>query len=114
MKVLSKIAVTLGLGLSCTLGLIVPSIAQTASSTNDSYQSNEQDAMYGNSTLGIDPIDLIHNYNLRVGRSAEEFNEESGTQIQNSAEEFRRLQQERMMEQYDTTPQTTEEIEVNY
>ena len=82
---LSQITLTLGLGLACTLSLVTPSLAQYRGTDDANYQSNEKDSLYGDSTLGVDPMQLIHNYNLRVGRNAEEFNEESRTQIQNSA-----------------------------
>ena len=105
---LSQIALTLGLGVACTLSIITPSLAQYQQETNDAnFQSNEKDSLYGDSTLGVNPMDLIHNYNLSVGRNAEEFREESGTQIQNSAEEFRRMQQEQILQQYNTTPDAT-------
>lgn len=110
---LSQLTITLGLGIACTFSLITPSLAQSSSQQDNSYQSNEQDSLYGDSTLGIDPIQLMHNYNLGVGRSAEEFSEESSTQIQNSAEEFRRLQQERMLQQHNNTPEATEDTGVD-
>ena len=103
---LSKASITLGLSIACTLSLITPTLAQD-NDQNGNYQSNEKDSMSG--TLGgIDPIDLIHNANLSNGRSSEEFNKDSQTQIQNSAEEFRRLQQERM-QQDNSTPASTED-----
>lgn len=96
---------TFGFGLVCVLGG-GNAIAQTANPSEPKYQSNEKDGLYGDSTLGVDPMDLIHNYNLRVGRSAEEFQQDSGTQIQDSASEFKRIQQERMLQQRNDAMET--------
>ena len=108
-KLLSQLTISLGLGVASILSLTNPSLAQYQQIPDDSnYQSNEQDSLYGNSTLGVNPMDLIHNYNLSVGRNAEEFNQESQVQIQDSAAEFKRLQREKMLQQYNTTPQQIE------
>lgn len=96
----------IAIGTACTF-LVTPALAQNRDGEGSGYQSNEENPMSG--TLGgIDPIDLIHNANLSTGRNAEEFNEDSQLQIQNSAEEFRRLQQERMLQQ-NSAPESTEE-----
>ncbi len=100
---------SLGLGLACTLALASPITAQISDPNQINPQSNEKDGLFGDSTLGVNPLDLIHNLNLRVGQSAQEFNESSGTQIQDSAAEFRRLQQERILQQYNNTPETATE-----
>ena len=104
---LSRLTITLGLGVACSFGLMMPVFAQS-NDQNDNFQSNEKDPMSG--TLGgIDPIDIIHNANLSTGRSAEEFNQDSQLQIQNSAEEFRRLQQERMLQQNNSASESSAE-----
>lgn len=101
----SQLTIT-AIGIACTF-LVTPALAQDRDGEDSGYQSNEENPMSG--TLGgIDPIDLIHNANLSTGRSAEEFNQDSQLQIQNSAEEFRRLQQERMLQQ-NSAPESTEE-----
>ena len=104
----SQLTIALGLGIACSLSLVNPTIVRSQNPDEGNYQSNEKDSLYGDSTLGIDPMQLIHQYNLSTGRSAEEFSEESRTQIKNSAEEFRRLQRERMLQQYNTAPNSTE------
>lgn len=104
---LSQLTIALGLSIACTFSLIIPSLAQSQNSDDDVYQSNEKDTMSGG-IGGFDPIDLIHNANLSTGRNADEFSEESQTQIKDSAAEFRRIQQERMQEQ-NTVPESTEE-----
>ena len=98
------------LGLTIPLAFGTCSLASAQSSTFDGAndQSNEKDGLFGDSTLGINPLDLIHEYNLRNGRSSTEFSEESGTQIQDSAAEFRRLQQERILEQNKVNSETPE------
>lgn len=105
MKNYSYLTIT-AIGIACTF-LVTPTLAQNRDAEGGAYQSNEENPMSG--TLGgIDPIDLIHNANLSTGRNAEEFNQDSRLQIQNSAEEFRRLQQERMLQQ-NSAPESTEE-----
>ena len=107
---LSKSSIILGLSIACTFSLVTPSFAQYKDQEDGAYQSNEEDPMSG--TLGgIDPIDLIHNANLSTGRNAEEFNQDSQLQIENSAEEFRRLQQERMLQQNNSVPASTEDAQ---
>lgn len=95
---------TLSLGL--VLGLILTVIGSLNSSalaqvgTDDQgYQSNEKDSLFGDSTGGLNPLDLIHRSQQLGGRSAAEFEEESRGQINNSASDFKRLQQQRLLEQ---------------
>lgn len=97
-------------GISVPLALCAGNIANAQSSTFDdaNVQSNEKDSLLGDTTLGVNPLDLIHQYNLRSGQSSTEFNESSGTQIQDSAAEFRRLQQEKILEQTQTDSQAQE------
>ena len=97
---LSQIAISLGLGATITLGVTSPVRAQYVDPNDRGYQSGEKDALYGDGITGINPMDLIHKANLSGGLSAEEFNEQSQGQIQDSAAEFKRLQQERMLQQY--------------
>lgn len=94
------------LSLSLALGLILTAIGSLNSSalaqvgTDDQgYQSNEKDSLFGDSTGGLNPLDLIHRSQQLGGRSAAEFEEESRGQINNSASDFKRLQQQRLLEQ---------------
>ncbi len=96
---LAKLITVLGLTIPLAFGACSLASAQSSTFDGANDQSNEKDGLFGDSTLGINPLDLIHEYNLRNGRSSAEFGEESGTQIQDSAAEFRRLQQERILEQ---------------
>ena len=66
---------------------------------NQGYQSNEKDELYGDAPAGLNPLDLMHRAQQSNGRSAEEFNEESQLLIDNSVSDFKRLQQQRLLEQ---------------
>lgn len=96
---LSQIAIALGLGLTVALG-VTTSVGAQANDPDEGFQSGDRDALYGDGITGVNPIDLIHKANLSGGLSAEEFREQSQGQIQDSAAEYRRLQQERILEQY--------------
>ncbi|MGV2831103.1 hypothetical protein [Myxosarcina sp. GI1(2024)] len=74
-------------------------LAQYREPADSGYQSNEKDSLYGDGITGIDPVDLIHRANLRNSRTAEEFQVESQGQINNSAAEFKQLQEQRILEQ---------------
>jgi hypothetical protein len=88
-------------------------IAQTSDPANEGYQSNEQDSLYGEGLTGINPLDLIHRAKLNNGRNAAEFDRDSQNNLNNSASEFKRLQQQRILQQNQatpTTPETPEEV----
>jgi hypothetical protein len=106
-KKISQITVALSLSTVCLFSLITPGLAQSQSE-DDVYQSNEKDNSSG-TIGGFNPLDLIHNANLSTGRSSEEFSQDSQLQIQDSAEEFRRLQQERMLQQNNNNPESVQE-----
>ena len=93
-------ATILGLGTMFTLLFSTNfALAQVGESENNGYQSNEQDAIYGDGIGGLDPIKLMHRAQQMNGRSAEEFNQDSQGQINNSASKFKQLQQQRILEQ---------------
>ncbi|MEO0928208.1 MAG: hypothetical protein AAFY63_20310 [Cyanobacteria bacterium J06643_13] len=92
----------LGFGVGIVLALVLGiNHAATAQAGTDSqgYQSNEKDSTYGDTPGGLNPLDLMHRAQQLNGRSAEEFNEESQSQLDNSATDFKRLQQQRILEQ---------------
>jgi hypothetical protein len=102
--------------LSTVLGIIAltpAAIAQTSDPVNEGYQSNEQDSLYGEGFTGINPMDLIHRAKLNNGRSSEEFDRDSQNNLNNSASEFKRLQQERILQQNQATPTTPETPEAS-
>ncbi|MBZ8179525.1 MAG: hypothetical protein SAL07_06905 [Oscillatoria sp. PMC 1051.18] len=73
------------------------------------YQSNERDSLSGSFGDGsFNPFDLIHRANLNSDRSLDEFRQESAENLNNAADEFRRLQLERMRSgQQNTTENQT-------
>ena len=107
---LSQIAISLGLGVTITLGVTSPVRSQYVDPNDQGYQSGEKDALYGDGITGINPMDLIHRANLNGGLSSDEFSEQSQGQIQDSAVEFKRLQQERMLQQYRNQDQIEETV----
>ena len=114
-KSLWQLSFTLGIGvaLSFVSGWVITASAQYNASEDDGFQSNEQDAMFGGSSTGLDPLKLIHRANLSNGLSLEEFSSESETNIRDSASEFKRLQQERLLQQQQASPSSAESIPEN-
>ena len=107
---------SVSLGMSVSLAFISSwgtASAQYRVPENDGFQSNEQDALFGGSSTGINPLDLIHRANLSNGRSIEEFSSESETSIKNSASEFKRLQQERLILEQQSSPSSVDYIPEN-
>ena len=100
-KILWQLSISLSLGVTLTLiyGWRSTSLAQYQAPENDGFQSNEQDGLFGGSSDGFNPIDLIHRANFSNGRSLEDFSSESETNLRDSASEFKRLQQERLQQQ---------------
>ena len=88
----------LAVGIALILGFTTTAQAQPGVD-NQGYQSNEKDGLYGDAPAGLNPLDLMHRAQQSNGRSAEEFNEESQLQIDNSVSDFKRLQQQRLLEQ---------------
>ncbi|MGK7895348.1 MAG: hypothetical protein AB4372_17440 [Xenococcus sp. (in: cyanobacteria)] len=97
---LCQIAISLGLGITVALAATSPAKSQYVDPNDQGYQSGEKDSLYGDGITGINPLDLIHRANLSGGLSAEEFNEQSQGQITDSAAEYKRLQQEKILQQY--------------
>ena len=113
-KSLWQLSITLSLGVALTLisGWRVNTSAQYKAPEDEGFQSNEQDAMFGRGSTGFNPLDFIHRANLSNGRSVEEFSSESETNIKDSASEFKRLQQERLLQQQ-SSPSSVEVIPEN-
>lgn len=103
----------LGLGLACAIVLGASSAALAQAGVDDrGYQSNEKDSgVYGDAPAGLNPLDIMHRAQQVNGRSADEFNEESQLQIENSASDFKRLQQQRILEQQSNS-QPTQQTEI--
>ena len=60
----------------------------------------------------MNPLDLMHRAQQLNGRSAAEFNQESQVQINNSANDFKRLQQQRILEQQQQPTTQVESLKV--
>ena len=110
---LNKFSLVFGLGVVLTSVAGFNSLVVAQSSADDlGYQSNEKDPTYGNAPGGLNPMDLMHRAQQLNGRSAAEFNQESEAQTNNSANDFKRLQQQRILEQQQpTTPVESPETE---
>ena len=103
----------IGLGLGVALAVVVGvgTSAQAQYKADDGYQSNEKDSgVYGDAPSGLNPLDIMHRAQQTNGRSAAEFNEESQTQIDDSASDFKRLQQQRILEQRSGQTQEVEAV----
>jgi len=77
----------------------------------DNFQSNEVDS-FGGSTFGggsLNPLDLIHRANLSNGRSVDEFNQDSSENLNDAATDFKRKQQEMLLNQQEEQTITNEE-----
>ncbi|MEY2830828.1 MAG: hypothetical protein RLZZ574_86 [Cyanobacteriota bacterium] len=85
-------------------GLNSAALAQSSTGSDDGYQPNEKDGIYGDAPAGLNPLDIMHRAQQANGRSADEFSQESQTQIDNSASDFKRLQQQRILEQQQSAP----------
>lgn len=96
----SRLSLAFGLGLALTSIAGFNSLAVAQSNADDlGYQSNEKDSTYGDAPGGLNPLDLMHRAQQLNGRSATEFYQESQVQINDSANDFKRLQQQRILEQ---------------
>jgi hypothetical protein len=98
---LHRTAWSVGIALVAIAGLNFSAVAQ--SGADDGYQPNEKDGIYGDAPAGLNPLDIMHRAQQTNGRSAAEFDRESQTQIDNSASDFKRLQQQRILEQQQST-----------
>lgn len=76
-----------------------PAWAQYRQPNDAGYQSNEKDTLYGDGVTGLDPIQLIHDANLRNSRTPEQFQEESQGQLDESVTNFKELQQQKILDQ---------------
>ena len=111
---LKNLSCQLSLGLSLAVALVTglnsPTFAQSVTG-DEGYTSNEKDSLYGDAPAGLNPLDLMHRAQELNGRSAAEFNQESEAQIENSTSEFKRLQQQRILEQQQSQEAPAESLE---
>ncbi|MDJ0591527.1 MAG: hypothetical protein QNJ72_16260 [Pleurocapsa sp. MO_226.B13] len=110
-----KLTKNLSIAIALTLlaGFNASTLAQSGGN-NDGYQSNEKSDIFGDTPSGLNPLDLMHRAQQLNGRSAAEFNADSQGQLDNSVSDFKRLQQQRILEQQQqleinpATPATSE------
>lgn len=111
------------LGMGMSLGIIVTVIAGFNSVAvaqskydNDGYQSNEKSGVFGDAPSGLDPVELMHRAQQANRRSQAEFDADSQGQLDNSVSDFKRLQQQRILEQQqqlEVNPGETQTPEAN-
>lgn len=103
---LNKLITSLSLGMVFTViaGVNSASLAQSQSSDNNSYQSNEKSTVFGDTPSGLNPLDLMHRAQQLNGRSAAEFDADSQGQLDNSVSDFKKLQQQRILQQQQVNP----------
>ena len=96
----SKLSTGMSLGIILTsiVGLNSVAVAQSKYD-NDGYQSNEKSGVFGDAPSGLDPVELMHRAQQANSRSQAEFNADSQGQLNNSVSDFKRLQQQRILEQ---------------
>ncbi|ACK73231.1 hypothetical protein PCC7424_4874 [Gloeothece citriformis PCC 7424] len=94
---LGVISLFTGLGASASAQSTNPQNPQNPQNSIGAFQKNEvgsnEDSAFGS------PLDLIHNMNMRRGRDSGEFAEDSKTNLNQAADEFKRLQQQRLQNQ---------------
>jgi hypothetical protein len=105
-KILASVIISLGL-------ITITHNSVNAQSINNQqpqpFQSNEKNPLYGD---GINPLDLIHNANFFNSRNGADFAEDTNSNIDSAAKDFKQQQQKRMMEmqqqqQQESTPAET-------
>lgn len=97
-----NIGLSLGMALTVFLGFSSPILAQSRYEENNGYQSNERSGVFGDTPSGLDPVDLIHRAQQLNGRSAAEFEADSQGQLDDSVSDFKRMQQQKILEQQQT------------
>lgn len=101
---LNPICWSVGIALVAIAGLNSAALAQSSTGADDGYQPNEKNGIYGDAPAGLNPLDIMHRAQQANGRSADEFGQESQIQMDNSASDFKRLQQQRILEQQQSVP----------
>ena len=102
-----KVRQTNKLNLSLSFGTVLlliagfnsAALAQSKYERDNGYHSNEKSGVFGDAPSGLDPVDLMHRAQQLNGRSQAEFEADSQGQLDNSVSDFKRLQQQRILEQ---------------
>lgn len=109
----NKLNTALGLGLMLIVAGFNSSAMAQSKVENDSYQSNEKSGIYGDAPSGLNPIDLMHRAQQLNGRSAAEFDADFQGQLNNSASDFKRLQQQQILQRQQQNAKPVEAPEGN-
>lgn len=113
----SKLTTGMSLGIIVTVIAGFNSVAVAQSKyDNDGYQSNEKSGVFGDAPSGLDPVELMHRAQQANRRSQAEFDADSQGQLDNSVSDFKRLQQQRILEQQqqlEVNPGETQTPEAN-
>jgi hypothetical protein len=98
---INKLVTSLSLGIIVTLiaGINSSMLAQPQYEEENGYQSNEKNGVFGDAPSGLDPVELMHRAQQANGRTPAEFEAEYQGQLDNSVSDFKRLQQQRILEQ---------------
>ncbi len=75
-----------------------PAQAQVTAPGETPYTANEVDPSKQGLGNGFDPMSLIHNANLSRSRNGSDFAEDTQRNINKAADQFKQLQQQRMLE----------------
>jgi hypothetical protein len=109
---ITSLSLGIALALISSLGSI--SFAQSANDLNEGFQSNEANSTYGTDLgSGFNPMQIIHRLNLSNGVNQEEFYTESKQNINTAADDFKRQQQERILNQSTTDATITDDTTTN-
>lgn len=73
-------------------------IAQSTTPGEDPFVSNSVDPSKQGLGNGFDPMSLIHNANLSRSRNGADFAEDAQRNINSAADQFKQLQQQRVLE----------------
>ena len=103
---LNKLNMALSLSTVLTLiaGFNSSALAQSQYEQDNGFQSNEKSGVFGDTPSGLNPVDLMHRAQQLNGRSAAEFETDSQGQLDNSVSDFKRLQQQKILESQQSQP----------
>lgn len=73
-------------------------LAQVTAPNEAPYTANEVDPSKQGLGNGFDPMSLIHNANLSRSRNGSDFAEDTRRNLNQAADQFKQLQQQRMLE----------------
>ena len=78
--------------------MVLPEATLAQSLLTDPSQDFQKqgDAINGGTGQTFDPLNLIHNSNLRPSQSLEEFNQEQKQNLEEAATQFRAIQRQRL------------------